>query len=239
MSELKTYRCLIVDDEVLAQELLESHVKKIREFHLVGKCLNALEAKQMLKNGDLDVMFLDIQMPEISGIDFLKTLDNPPLVVFTTAYSEYALEGYELNVVDYLLKPITFERFFQASSKVLDRLQAGTLEESDDSEAIYVKSEYKIVKVKFADIKYVEGMQKYVRFHLPNKRVMTLMSLTSLESVLPKNDFMRVHKSYIVNLSKIESIDGNMLQLTDGGEVTVSKTQKHELLQRLDQFGLL
>jgi DNA-binding LytR/AlgR family response regulator len=244
MSEKQTtYRCLIVDDEILAQDLIEQHIKKIPQFKVVGRCQSATEALSYLQNGNIDVLFLDIQMPDITGIEFLMSLSNPPLTIFTTAYSEFALKGYELNVVDYLLKPITFERFFKAVYKVLEKLniEGGHKKTSIldfTTEAIFVKSDYKMVKVKFKDILFVEGMQKYVKFHLKDKKVISLMSLMNLEEVLPQHHFFRGHKSFIINISKIDAIAGNLVTIS-GNDVPVSRTLKDELINRLNNYDLL
>ena len=248
MSEAPTYRTLIVDDETLARELMAAHLAKIPQLEVVGSCGSAIEALQVLQNDRVDVLFLDIRMPDLTGTELLKALPNAPLVVFTTAYSEYAIEGFNLNVVDYLLKPITFERFFQAVSKLLERLQSSDqppmAEQSAEApestaDALFVKADYKLVKVPFDDILFIEGMQKYVRFKLADQRVTSLMSLTKLEEILPPTRFFRVHKSYIVALDKIESVSGNRLLLSEGQEIPVSKTIRPELIKRLDQFGLL
>jgi DNA-binding LytR/AlgR family response regulator len=238
---MPTYRCLIVDDETLAQELIELHIEKIPQFELVGKCHTAMEALGMLKASKVDILFLDIQMPDITGIEFLKSIPHPPATVLTTAYSEYALEGFDLNVIDYLLKPITFERFFKAANKLLDRLEKPTNAASDSTvlpeESIYIKTDGKLVKVDFKDILFIEGMQKYVKFHLPEKRLVTLMSLTKLEEILPADQFMRVHKSYIAGLNNVNSISGNKLEI-NGTEVPVSKLLRSEVIQRLDKHNL-
>ena len=237
------YNCLIVDDETLAQELLTAHIAKVPEFNLVGCCHTAIEARATLEREPIDILFLDIQMPNLTGIDFLKTLSHPPLTVFTTAYSEFALESYELNALDYLLKPITFTRFFKTVNKLLERLQPKEVTSAQEQptqqlDYLFVKSDFKAIKVKFEDILYVESLQKYVRFIMPGSKVMTLMSLTKLEGILPSPQFMRVHKSYIVNLSKITGIEGNRLHIGDH-TINISKTIKPALLKELDHYGLL
>ncbi len=241
---MQTVRCLIVDDETLAQELVEAHLKKIPNLTVEGKCHTAMEAMAVLNSQQIDLLFLDIEMPDLTGIDLLKSLQSPPLTIFTTAYSEYALEGYELNVVDYLLKPIRFDRLFKAVSKALPLLQKGesvTSHPSSEvaSDFLFVKSDYKAVKIKFDHIIYVEGMQKYVKFHLEDERVTTLMSLSKLEGILPEDRFFRCQKSFIVNLKKIKGIDGNQLIMENDAKVAVSKSLKGELVRRLDSYGLL
>ncbi len=242
---MKTYNCIIVDDETLAQELIEVHLSKISSIHILAKCHTAIEAMDVINNYHVDIMFLDIQMPDITGIEFLKSLDTAPLTILTTAYSEYAIEGYELNVIDYLLKPISFDRFFKAIAKVLS-----ILKEVNDTIAIenmtlvnddyiFVKSDYKAIKISFNELVYVESMQKYVKFYLKDKMVMSLMSLTSLEEILPSSNFFRCQKSFIVNLTKIECIDGNQLLLNNRTKIPVSKNLKSELVKLIDKNNLL
>ena len=241
---MKKYNCIIVDDETLAQELIETHLQKIPNIEVVAKCHTAMEALGVLKERHIDIMFLDIEMPDISGIELLKSLSIQPYTIFTTAYSEYAVESYELNVVDYILKPVTFERFFKAVSKVMDLLnikvegQQNNRVEEIEEDYIFVKSDYKAVKVRFDDIIYAESMQKYVQFHLNNSRVMTLMSLTHLAEILPNSKFFRCQKSFIVNLHKIDGVDGNQLIMSSGDKVPVSKAAKAELFSRIDKRGL-
>jgi len=241
---LKTYTCIIVDDETLAQELIEAHLAKIPNIHIVTKCHTAMEAMSVINNTNIDIMFLDIEMPDITGIEFLKSLGKPPLTILTTAYSEYALEGYELNVIDYLLKPIRFERFFKAIVKAMNLLKETcatpvvenmTIEE----EYIFVKSDYKAVKIPFNELVYIESMQKYVKFYLKDKMVMSLMSLTSLTEILPSSIFFRCQKSFIVNLTKIDSINGNLILMNNGAKVSLSKNLKSELITLIDKNNLL
>ncbi len=242
---MKTYNCIIVDDETLAQDLIETHLKKISNINVVAKCHTAMEATQVLNEHTIEVMFLDIEMPDLTGIEFLKSLNKPPYTIFTTAYSEYALESYEMNVVDYLLKPVRFDRFFKAINKVLTLLKGDELEETpkqinnEGDDYIFVKSDYKAVKIQLNDIVFVESMQKYVKFHLTGKKVTTLMSLSSLVDILPSAQFFRCQKSFIVNLSKIEGIDGNQLIMGSGEKIPISKNLKHELIQLIDKNRLL
>ncbi len=242
---MKTYNCIIVDDETLAQDLIATHLTKISNINVVAKCHTAMEAIQVINEHTIDVMFLDIEMPDLTGIEFLKSLNNPPYTIFTTAYSEYALESYELNVVDYLLKPIRFDRFFKAINKVLALLKGNESEDNSKQindlrdDYIFVKSNYKAVKIHFNDIVFVESMQKYVKFHLIDKQVTTLMSLSSLVGILPSARFFRCQKSFIVNLSKIEGIDGNRLIMGSGIKIPISKNLKHELIQRIDKNKFL
>lgn len=227
---------IIVDDEPLALEVLETYIAKFPELNLLAKCNNAIEAFEALNTHKIDLMFLDIQMPQISGIDFLKTLSNPPKVIFTTAFSNYALEGYELNVVDYLLKPIAFDRFSKAVNKFLElskskSLQEAVLEvqEEEKPDYIFVKADKKLIKIKFDDIFFIEGLKDYVILHTPTGRIVTLQTMKSLEEKLPADIFMRVHRSYIVNLKKIDIVEGNSL-IVKGKPIPIGKNYRDEIL---------
>lgn len=238
---------IIVDDEPLAQDVLETYIEKIPELNLVAKCNNALEANEALKEHDVHLMFLDIQMPQLTGIDFLKTLSKPPQVIITTAYPNYAIEGFELNALDYLLKPISLERFMKAVNKAQDQIElqrrdtaaAGAGEE--DSDFIFVKADKKLVKVHYRDILYIEGLKDYVIIRLPQDRVITLQTMKSLEEKLPQNMFKRIHRSYIVNLDKIEAIVGNMVEVTEKGKakhLPIGKNYRDELLEIVNRNKL-
>lgn len=215
--------CLIVDDEELARTLLENYTNRLPYLNVVGKCGNPIEALEVLQSTSVDLMFLDIQMPEMIGTEFLKILSQKPMVIFTTAYTEYALESYELNVVDYLLKPFSFERFVQAVNKANDlmKLKRGeiktatspTEETSIVEKYILVKSEHKIHRILFKDIRYIQSMREYVAYYTPTGRILSLGSLKGLEIELPENQFMRVHKSYIVAKGKVTTLEGNMVHI--------------------------
>ncbi|MBB4079339.1 DNA-binding LytR/AlgR family response regulator [Lewinella aquimaris] len=225
-------RCVIVEDEPLARKLLEQYVAKTPALELMAAISNPLRALEFLQTNQPDVLFLDVQMPEITGIGLLKIMKRKPLVVLTTAYSEYAIEGYELDVADYLLKPITFERFLQAVERISLRLgekEDATATASPDSAApaapppyLFIKDGTRSVRVNFADIQYIEGMKDYVRIHTPDRKVTTLQSLKHLVEVLPDNGFIRVHHSYIVGVRWIEevqrdevSVAGKLLPVSD------------------------
>lgn len=206
---MNSINCIVVDDEELARALLISYIEKLDFLNLVGQAENPLEALQLMKEHDVDVLFLDIQMPEIKGTDFAKMVDSNTKIIFTTAYSQYALEGYELNAVDYLLKPITFERFVTAVNKVKSNK---TLEKSN---AITIKSGYDLHKVKYEDILYVVSDSEYVTFHLSDKKIISNQRLKVLEQELPSSMFMRVHRSYIINKSSVTGLKGRDLLLSD------------------------
>ena len=208
--------CIIVEDEVLAQDVIKSHLARIDNLELAGVYRNALEAHEALKTREIDIMFLDIRLPGMSGLQFLRGLKDPPLVVLTTAYAEYALESYEFNVIDYLLKPISFERFSRAVNKILDgRLFSRTSKEADpfSDDHIYIRSNSKFFRVNFSEILYVQGMKDYLKIHTADYALVTHQTMNDLEKTLPATQFIRVHKSYIIALRHIRSIYGNTIEL--------------------------
>ncbi len=202
--------CLIVEDEPLARNLLTEYVQKVPYLKLIQACSNPLAALEILRKEQVDLLFLDIQMPELTGISLLKTLQKKPFVVLTTAYSQYAIEGYELDVVDYLLKPITFERFLKAVEKINQRLGAPERVHADakkeEQTYVFVKDGTRLVKVAFDNILYVEGMKDYVTIHMRGQKITTLQRLKVLEDQLPANKFIRVHHSYIVAIEAIDAV---------------------------------
>lgn len=218
--------CLIVEDEPLARSLLVDYVKKVPSLHLVEACANAMDAMEILRKQHVDLLFLDIQMPEITGITFLKILQKKPLVIFTTAYSQYALEGYELDVVDYLLKPITLERFLRAVDRAVQRLQQThqvtaperSREESDKPDFVFVKDGTKMVKIQLDDILYVEGMKDYVTIHTKEKKITTLQRMKILENELPVDKFIRIHHSFIIAHRAIDVVHKNEVEI---GQATI------------------
>ncbi len=233
-----SYKCLIVDDEKLGRDLIKSYVSHFPYLEVGAECSSAMEAVQVLANNHFDLMFLDINMPQISGIELLRQSSNLPLTVLCTAYSEYALESYELNVVDYLLKPIEFIRFSKAVSKAMERLNAKqnpqTIEtKAEKSEFFFVKSEYKKIKITVQEIKYIEAMEKYIRIHTATEKTMTLMSMSKVLENLPSDQFIRIHRSYIVNKNKIEMIEGNMVVI-DGNKIPISKANRKMVNDWLD-----
>lgn len=211
-------KCIIVEDEPLARNLLEQYIQKVPYLELVRSFPNPLDALDFLHNNNVDVLISDIQMPELTGISLLKVLPVKPLIILTTAYPEYALEGYELDVMDYLLKPITFERFLQSIEKAKSRLQiisqASTSEvRQPDKPFIFVKDGTRMVKVKFEDIIYIEGLKDYIIIYTKDKRIVPLQTLKSFESLLPSSQFIRIHNSYIVSFDAIEAIDKEKVQI--------------------------
>lgn len=237
---MKVYNCIIVEDEELARDLLEKFIEKIPNLELIAKCENPLKARPILQNENIDLMFLDIQMPELTGIDFLKTLRKKPVVIFTTAYPSYALEGYQLDVTDYLLKPFPFERFMQAVEKGFEMIElktakTATQQPSDNKDYLLINAEHKVHKVKFTDIDYVESMREYAVYHTTSHgKIIALISLKKLESILPKDAFMRIHKSYIINTKKVSTLSGNMLHLANT-QLPIGLSYKPQVLEALFQ----
>jgi len=247
-------QCLIIDDEPLAQEVLENHISKVPSMLLVQKCSNAMEAFEALHKNKIDLIFLDINMPVVSGLSFLRSLKEPPAVILTTAYTEYAMEGYELDVVDYLLKPIPFDRFLKAVKKAAGQLaakgiaapvildNAGTAgipggagnpaAGTEEKKYFFVKADGKLVKVNYADIRYIEGMKDYLKIHTTSGTIVTHHTMKAMEEQLPANRFMRVHKSYIIALNAIKSIDGSIIHLDmDKAEIPLGSSFKDALLE--------
>lgn len=241
---MKTINCLIVDDEEPARNLIEHYIDKLPHLEVVGKCRNPIEALQYLQNNRVDLIFLDIQMPELTGIEFLKTLSVKPLVIFTTAYKEYALESYELDVVDYLLKPFRFERFLQAinkagkllepQDKVSDIPVNPTTQPTENTEKDYVlvKSEFKVFRIFYSDILYIESMKEYVAFYTEGQRLLSLNSLKKLEQELPSDQFIRIHKSYIAPIHRITALEGNMVHIANK-KLPIGASYKEEVLKRV------
>lgn len=239
---MKKLNCLIVDDEELARDLVAHYINRVPHLVVVGKCAEPMEAMQVLHEKTVDLMFLDIQMPELTGIEFLKTLSQRPLVIFTTAYKEYALAGFELDVVDYLLKPFRFERFLQAVNKAGKLLKKETnattspifkTEKTEQEKAyVLVKSDFKTFRIFHQDIIYIESKKEYVAFHTSTGRILSLGSLKKLQQDLPTQHFMRIHKSYIANLNKVTALEGNMVHI--GAEkLPIGTSYRAEVLQRL------
>ncbi len=233
-------KAIIVDDEPLALDVLETYIEKIPEIELVAKCENALEANEVLKSMEVDLMFLDIQMPQLTGTEFLKTLTKQPKVIFTTAYPEFALEGFELNAVDYLLKPISFERFMTATNKVTSQIDSSS---SNDTKAsfFFVKSNKKLMKILYEDILYIEGLKDYVIIRTNTGRIITLQTMKSLEAKLPSKLFKRIHRSYIVGIKKINAVMGNMVEIIEKGEakhLPIGKIYRDELLDIVNKNRL-
>jgi DNA-binding LytR/AlgR family response regulator len=236
-------RCIAIDDEPLALRQIAGYIKKTSFLELAGLCESALQAIEVLENNPVDLMFVDINMPDLSGMDFVKTLENPPLVIFVTAYSEYALEGFRVDAVDYLLKPISYVDFLKSANKVKSWVDTHRQKEDEvksNKEFLFIKSEYKILRINFDDIKYIEGMSEYIKIHLVNsKPVMTLLSIKSIEEQLPPDRFMRVHRSYIVNLEKISVIERSRIIFDGNVYIPVSDQYKSKFQGYIDKNYLI
>jgi len=235
--------CLIIDDEPLARDLIRSHINKLENFNIVAECGDAMRALQELRSQDIDLMFMDIQMPQITGIEFLKTLKSPPKVVITTAYREYALEGFELDVVDFLLKPVTFERFlksvnkyYQVSQEEIAPLSHSEEPKTNDDPFIYVKENKRVIKVYLNEILYIEGLSEYVQIYTGKRKIITKTSMTNMEEKLPSESFFRIHKSFIVSLSKIEAFTAHSIEVP-GKELPIGRSYKSLVLDALQYNG--
>jgi DNA-binding LytR/AlgR family response regulator len=234
---------LIVDDEFHARKLLADYVSKIPFLHLVNTCPNVFEAIDVMQKENIDILLLDIQMPDMTGIEFARSLNKSPVIIFSTAYSEYAVESYELEVADYLLKPIEFPRFLQAAYKAKSRIEnrrdaachVSTNNTDENNDFLIIKDGVKIHKIQYTDLLYMEGQREYVTFHTTKQKITALYTLKYLEETLPANLFMRVHKSYIVSFKHIESIDRNVLKIA-GETLFIGGNYRERLMERLNKF---
>lgn len=230
-------RCIIVEDEILAQQVIQNHLSRVEGFELVGICKNAVEATNILKTKDVDLIFLDIQLPGMTGLNFLRTLTHPPLVVLTTAYAEFALESDEFNVIDYLLKPISFERFLRTVNKIKEgRLFDKITKEvpGTASTHIFIKANNKFFKINFAEIIYIQSMRDYLKIHTAEYNLVTHQTLNDMESLLPARQFIRVHKSYIVSVAFIKSIYGNSIE-ADKITIPIGASYKENVMMLVEK----
>lgn len=212
---MSTYQCLVIEDEPLAQDILKKYIQDHPSLELVAICADALQAQQVLAKQPVSVIFLDINLPRLSGIGFLKTLAHPPLVIFTTAYPEFAAEGFELDAIDYLVKPFSFERFLKAVNKVLEKLERKTTEKSKAPASIFIKADKKVYKINLDDILYLEALDDYVKLVAVQQSYLVNDTLKSLQEELPATHFMRVHKSYIISKNNIVFFEGNYVRIGD------------------------
>jgi DNA-binding LytR/AlgR family response regulator len=208
-------KAIIVDDEPLARQVITQYAGEVPGLEILCSCNNALDASQALKEKKIDLMFLDVNMPKLSGLDFLKNLQHPPLVVLTTAYSDYALEGYELNILDYLKKPFSFDRFFKAIQKAEEQLalMRQKPEQKTKTGYIFIKASKKMIRVEIEGICFIEGLGDYIKIHLKDNHLVTNLSMKKMEELLPPDEFFRIHKSYIIRLDRIRSIVGNLIEI--------------------------
>jgi len=226
------YSCIIVDDEPLAIEVIKTHLIKTGLFNIIAECSNANEAFQVIKMNEVDLMFLDIQMPGLKGTDFLKCLNNPPKVILTTAFREYAIEGFDLNVVDYLLKPIAFERFVKAVDKFLD-IVAKTHDSQTDNQYIYLNINKKIHKINVSEIIYAESIKDYVTIHTLTEKIVAKHTLSSLGDMLPDCEFVRVHRSFIVSIPKIKGFNSQFIDM-GGIELPIGPNYQTNVFEKLN-----
>lgn len=241
--------CLIVDDEPLALDVIAAYIDRIDGLELVGRCDNALNAFEALQNNQVDLLFLDIQMPKLDGIEFIKTLSNPPKVIFTTAYREYAIEAFNVDAVDYLLKPIPFARFLKSVSKAFQHFNPGSSNDQksasdsgsseintdmsmDEAKHIFVRADKKMVKIYLKDILYIESLKDYVIIHVPSKRIVTKQKISYLEEKLPEELFLRIHRSFLVSIPKIEAFSPNHVEIS-GKELPIGRSYKNVVSKAL------
>jgi len=242
----KKIKCLVIDDELPARDVLQKHIADVEALELAGTCTNAVEALSFLQSNTVDLLFLDIQMPYILGTNFIRTLKNPPKVIFTTAFRKYAIEGFELDAVDYLLKPISFDRFLKSVNKILQvNLQSNTTittaTENHPEPAqpfLYLRVDRKMVKVLFNDILYIEGLRDYIRIFTTSKTIVTKHLLATLEEMLPSDAFLRIHRSYIVSISKIDSYNTDTIEIGKK-ELPIGRLYKHDVSKLLKASSLL
>lgn len=240
-------KCIIIDDEPLAIDVIKEYCSKIDFLQLQGTYTNALDAITVLQEHKIDLIFCDIEMPQINGIDFINSLDNKPLFIFTTAYSQYAVEGFELNAVDYLLKPIPYHRFIRAVTRAKELYShkkkplvenlfplGGQVEKSDNESFIFVKSEYENIKINKEDIKYIQGLKDYLKIHIvnTNKPILTLMSFKEINNKMSSNQFLRVHKSFIINITHIKAIQKSKI-IIDDVRIPIGESYKVKVFARL------
>ena len=227
-------KCVAIDDEPLALQQMSSYIKKVPFLQLEAQFHTAIEAREFLQENKVDVLFCDINLPELNGLDFVKSLDGSPMVVFTTAYSEYALDGFRLDAVDYLLKPFSLDDFKRAADRVKKRYDAMTaaqeVSQIDEDDAIFLKTEYKIMRISIGDIAYVEAMSEYLRIYLDgvSRPVIVLLSMKKMEERLPSSSFMRVHRSYIINLKRIREVSKNRIILASDVEVPIGDSYRDQ-----------
>ena len=231
-------RCIIVDDEPMAREILESHLSKLDSVEIVGLCKNAVEAFYIIRNQVIDLVFLNINMPEISGLSLARSINSNIKIIFTTAYREYAVDGFDLQAVDYLLKPISFERLLQAINQYLnDNVSQAQISPAEfvleKSDSFFVRSERKMVKIQFSEILFIESLADYLKIVLTEKNVVTRETISNIEAKLPQTEFLRVHRSFIVNLNKIDSFTNELIDIGKK-QIPISRSFKKDVLAQLE-----
>jgi len=227
--------CLVVDDEPIARDGIMEHIAQVDFLYPIATCKNAVEASMELRKNQVDLVFLDIQMPKITGIDFLKNLQNPPQVIITTAFPEYAIEGYELNILDYLLKPISFERFFKAALKAQNHFSLQAINQTSSNQAyFFIKANQKIEKIYMDDVLYIEALSNHIIIYTRENKYIAYMSFKGIESQLPKNRFLKIHKSFIVSVDAIKTIDNDEIIL-ENKTLPISKSYKTLVTERIEK----
>ena len=236
MPDDKTYKCLIVDDEPMARDVLRRYVEKIPTLQVAAECSNAIDALVFLQHNHTDLIFLDIRMPELLGTDFVKSLRNPPKIIFTTAFKEYALDGYDLDVIDYLLKPVRFERFLKAVNKAFpkkaetEQSNANVNDRKTGTDFIYLRVDRKLVKIILSEILYIESARDYVKVFTKDKYYITRQTISSIEAMLSGNEFIRIHRSYIIAVNKIKSLTPELVEIANT-ELPIGKFYKNSFLK--------
>jgi len=236
-------QCITIDDEPLALQQIAGYIRKTPFLALQAEFDSAIKAIPFLQENEIDLMFVDINMPDLNGLDFVKAQTNPPKVIFTTAYAEYAIEGFKVNALDYLLKPIDYDVFLKSANKALEWFslqdKKSTKIEGNDK-FLFIKSEYKVLRINLSDIKYIEGMREYIRIHMTSQKpIMTIISMKRIEEFLPQDKFMRVHRSYIVNLEKITTIDRNRIVFDNNTYIPVSGQYNQKFQEYLNKNFLI
>ena len=236
-------RCLAVDDEILALDLLEDNIRQIPFLQLVKRCKNAYEAMDVLQKETIDLIFLDIQMPGISGMQFIQSMQTKPMVIFITAYKKYAIEGFDLDVLDYLVKPVSFERFLKAATKAMEYHHLKNKSQPQQftpSDYIFVNADYNLIKIIISDIAYIEGLKDYIKIYLANvaKPIITRLSMKSMEEKLPSKKYIRVHKSFIISVDKITSIRKSRVRLSNA-EIPIGEYYRDNLFKIIDTKGIV
>lgn len=236
----KTYNCILVDDEITAREILESHLQKVSTINVLASCKNAIEAFAVINTKKVDLIFLDINMPEINGLSFAKSINKDIKVIFTTAYREYAADGFDLQAVDYLLKPISFKRFSQAitkftGEKIIENKETSYEIQLSKNDFIFVRSDRKMIKIDFQDIFYIESLSDYIKIHTTEKTIVTRETISNIEAKLPNKDFIRVHRSYLIALTKIESFTNEYIEINKNS-IPISRSYKKGVLEILEGY---
>jgi DNA-binding LytR/AlgR family response regulator len=235
--------CVATDDEPIALEILEDYINMVPGLKLVAKCANAMATMKILREHQIDILFIDIKMPGITGVEFIRSLKNPPAVIFTTAFPNYAIDGFDLDVVDYLLKPIPVDRFLKAVNKVFAKYNnaihnpGSTIQNHPGKNFLFVKSDQRLIKLTYEDILFIEGLENYVRFHCRDKSIVSLSTMKSIEEILPVFPFLRIHRSYIVNLNKVDSVQNNIFSIGNK-QLQIGKSYKKSVSEVLKNYYL-